>query len=127
MDKTVWAVADAGHEYGDNERTEQAHPGIGAHGRPKRGDHSGAPKSYLPCQPGKVERFTMIEQIRDDVTVGELCRALDVSESGYYAWRETQTSPHNQRDAELSQQIQTVFDNSRHTFGSNRVEAALRK
>lgn len=69
----------------------------------------------------------MIEQSRDEIAVGELCRALDVSESGYYAWRETQTSIHDQRDAYLSEQIQTVFDDCRHTYGSNRVEAVLRQ
>ncbi len=67
-----------------------------------------------------------MEQARAHVTVGELCRVLDVSESGYYAWRETKTSAHDQRDTYLSDQIQTVFEDSRHTYGSNRVEAALR-
>ena len=68
----------------------------------------------------------MIERSHDEVSVVELCRALDVSESGYYAWRETKTSTHDQRDTYLSKQIQTVFEDSRHTCGSNRVEAALR-
>ena len=68
-----------------------------------------------------------MEQAREKVTVGELCRVLDVSESGYYAWRETKTSVHDQRDTYLGEQIQTVFEDSRHTYGSNRVEAALRK
>ena len=68
-----------------------------------------------------------MEQAREKVAVGELCRVLDVSESGYYAWRETKTSAHEQRDDYLSTQIQTVFDDSRHTYGSNRVEVALRK
>ena len=67
-----------------------------------------------------------MEQAREKVTVGELCRVLDVSESGYYAWRETKTSAHDQHDTYLSEQIQTVFEDSRHTYGSNRVEAALR-
>lgn len=68
----------------------------------------------------------MIEQARDTVAVGELCRTLDVSESGYYAWRETKTRAHDQRDTYLSEQIQMVFEDSRHTYGSNRVEAVLR-
>lgn len=67
-----------------------------------------------------------MEQAREKVAVGELCRVLDVSESGYYAWRETRTSAHEQRDDELSTRIQMVFEDSRHTYGSNRVEAALR-
>ena len=69
----------------------------------------------------------MIEQAQERVSVGKLCRVLAVSESGYYAWRETTTSVHDERDAYLSEQIQSVFDDSRHTYGSNRVEAALRE
>jgi putative transposase len=68
----------------------------------------------------------VIEQTREAVSVAELCRVLAVSESGYYAWRETKTSVHDERDASLSQPIQSIFDDSRHTDGSNRVEAALR-
>ena len=68
----------------------------------------------------------MIEQGRGAAAVTDLCEVLEVSESGYYAWRETKTSIHDTRDAYLSEQIQTVFDDSRHTYGSNRVETALR-
>ncbi len=56
----------------------------------------------------------------------DLCEALEVSESGYYAWRETKANRHDQRDADLTERIQTIFDDSRQTYGSNRVEAALR-
>jgi len=69
----------------------------------------------------------VIEQAGEHVSVKALCQVLNVSESGYYAWRETQPSAHDQRDEQLSQQIQTVFADSRHTYGSNRVEAALHK
>ena len=68
----------------------------------------------------------MIEQARGVASVTDLCEALDVSESGYYAWRETKSHGHDQRDADLTDRIQTIFDDSRHTYGSNRVEAALR-
>ena len=68
----------------------------------------------------------MIEQARGAASVTDLCEALEVSESGYYAWRETKANRHDQRDAYLTTCIQTVFDDSRHTYGSNRVEAALR-
>ncbi|MBK9751360.1 MAG: IS3 family transposase [Chloroflexi bacterium] len=68
----------------------------------------------------------MMERAREKVAVGELCRVLGVSESGYYAWRDTKTSAHDQRDTYLSEQLQTVFAASRNTYGSNRVESALR-
>lgn len=67
-----------------------------------------------------------MDQARDQVAVGALSRVLGVSASGYYAWRDAKTSAHQQRDAYLSEQIQGVFDGSRRTYGSNRVEAALR-
>lgn len=68
----------------------------------------------------------MIEQARGEVSVTGLCAALEVSESGYYAWRETTTNAHDEQDTYLTAHIQTVFEASRHTYGSNRVEAALR-
>jgi hypothetical protein len=37
----------------------------------------------------------VMEQAREKVAVGELCRVLDVSESGYYVWRDTKTSVHD--------------------------------
>ncbi len=49
----------------------------------------------------------------------DLCEALEVSESGYYAWQETKANRHDQRDAYLTTCIQTVFDDSRHPYGSN--------
>ncbi len=59
-----------------------------------------------------------MEQAHEKVSVGELCRVLDVSESGYCAWRATGTNAHEQRDAEVSGGIQSVFDDNRHTDGS---------
>lgn len=69
----------------------------------------------------------MIEQAGEMVPVEGLCRVLDVSASGYYAWREGKLSPRQQRDAELNEQIQAVFDDSRQTYGSDRVTVALRR
>ncbi len=56
-----------------------------------------------------------------------LCETFDVSESGYYAWRETKPSAHDEQDTKLAEHIQRVFENSRQTYGSDRVEAALRE
>ena len=43
----------------------------------------------------------MIEQARGVASVTALCEVLAVSESGYYAWRETKAKRHEQRDADL--------------------------
>lgn len=69
----------------------------------------------------------MIKQMGSAVSTGEMCRVLEVSESGYYAWREGRVSAHQQCDAQLGEQIRAVFEASRRTYGSNRVTAALRR
>jgi transposase InsO family protein len=69
----------------------------------------------------------VIEQARAGVPVEVLCRVLDVAASGYYAWRGGETSVHQQHDAKLSAQIRTVFEDSRQTYGSDRVTVALHR
>lgn len=54
-----------------------------------------------------------------------LCQALEVSVSGYYAWRSRGTSQREQDDAVLSTHIQRVFAAGRQVYGSPRVHAAL--
>jgi putative transposase len=61
------------------------------------------------------------------VSIATLCEALDVSESGYYAWRKHQPSAHEQEDERLGQLIETIFHSSRQTYGSDRIHAALRQ
>lgn len=54
-----------------------------------------------------------------------LCQALEVSVSGYSAWRTRAVSQRQQDDAALSVHIQRVFAASRRVYGSPRVHAAL--
>lgn len=54
-----------------------------------------------------------------------MCRALDVSESGYYAWRERPMSEHEREDAKLSALIQQIFLEHRQVYGSPRIHAVL--
>jgi putative transposase len=55
-----------------------------------------------------------------------LCRVLGVVRSGYYAWRVRSVSARELRDQQLMHQIQTIFAESRRTYGSPRVQAALK-
>ena len=55
-----------------------------------------------------------------------LCRTLEVSVSGYYAWRRRIPSRHQQVDEALSTQIQHAFATGRGVYGSPRVHAVLR-
>ena len=54
-----------------------------------------------------------------------MCRVLGVSRSGYYAWRKRPPSKRDQKDAMLTKRIRQIHENSRGTYGSPRVHAAL--
>lgn len=55
-----------------------------------------------------------------------MCRALEVSESGYYAWREREPSGHEREDARIAAEIQQIFQEHRQVYGSPRIHAALK-
>lgn len=55
-----------------------------------------------------------------------MCRVLDVSTSGYYAWRNRDLSNRTREDAVLTEQIQAIHEWSRGTYGAPRVHAELR-
>lgn len=57
--------------------------------------------------------------------VAAMCRTLDVSPSGYYAWRKRPLSPRARVDVELTAEIQAVHRESRGTYGAPRVHAEL--
>lgn len=73
-------------------------------------------------------KYQFINNQRQHYPVRVLCQLLEVSESGYYAWRKRQPA-HQQReqaDQILVEEVETVFEQSRQTYGSPRVHAALR-
>jgi putative transposase len=65
------------------------------------------------------------EQGSGGLSVETLCEVLDVSASGYYAWRARKVSPRQQADAQLGEEIERVFVESRRTYGSQRVYLVL--
>lgn len=56
-----------------------------------------------------------------------MCRVLEVSTSGYYAWRGRKPSRREQANATLLEEIRAIHRHSRRTYGSPRVYAALRE
>ena len=59
--------------------------------------------------------------------VEELANALEVSVSGFYAHRHKADRARARQDQQLRSKIQTVFQESRRTYGSPRITAALRR
>jgi putative transposase len=57
--------------------------------------------------------------------VAAMCRALDVSPSGYYAWRKRPLSARARADLGLAARIEAIHRASRGTYGAPRVHAEL--
>ena len=55
-----------------------------------------------------------------------LCRALDVSPSGYYAAQQRAPSPRAHRDTTILRRLQVLHADSRRTYGRPRLRVALR-
>src|SRR5215472_428406 len=64
-------------------------------------------------------------QHRHEYSISLLCQALEVSQSGYYAWKTRQVSQHCREDARLSAEIQQIFLEHRQVYGSPRIQAVL--
>ena len=60
-------------------------------------------------------------------TVRELCRALAVSPSGFYASQRRPESAHAQQDRRLRVLVRASFEGSRQRYGSPRILADLRE
>ena len=67
----------------------------------------------------------MIAQQAQAYPIRVLCQTLEVSESGYSAWRSREPSQHSREDAHLSAAIQQIFEEHRHVYGSPRIHAVL--
>lgn len=71
--------------------------------------------------------YAGIDQIvlRDHFTAAAVCDLLEVSRSGFYAWRSLQESQRTERDRELLPVIQEVFGHHRRRYGARRIAVEL--
>jgi transposase InsO family protein len=65
--------------------------------------------------------------MKRDYPIAQLCLALGVSRSGFYAWMEHRPGRRAQEDARLSSQILQIHARSRQTYGSPRIREELRE
>jgi putative transposase len=70
-------------------------------------------------------KFAWIAAEKASFKVSELCRALDVAPSGYYAWCRRPESGHAQRDRQLKVLVRASFEASKHRYGSPRIHEDL--
>ncbi len=68
-----------------------------------------------------------MNELKADFEVEALAHALEVSPSGFYAHQHKARRPRARADQQLSTKIRTIFEDSRRTYGSPRVCAALRR
>lgn len=54
-----------------------------------------------------------------------MCDVLEISRSGYYAWRTRPASQREMADAELGKEIRRIFDDSRETYGYESIWKAM--
>jgi transposase InsO family protein len=64
--------------------------------------------------------------LRAQYPLSLLCRVLEVSRSGYYAWQHRRPSKRAQENARLEVAIQVAHVRTRHTYGPERLQAELR-
>ena len=69
----------------------------------------------------------MIEELSKDYPVGPLCQAVQVARSGYYNWLKGQEPAREAADGQLVEQIKTIYEAKRGTYGSPRITHELRR
>ncbi len=70
-------------------------------------------------------RYQFIEKHRNDYPVTLMCRVMQVTRSGYYAWRNEPLSLRKVADLVLLQHIEDIFEEGRQTYGSARIQGIL--
>lgn len=70
-------------------------------------------------------KFQCIAEHQQEYAITTMCDALEVSVSGYYAWRKRAPSQHSREDAELVEKIKEAFQDNHRVYGSPRIHAEL--
>jgi putative transposase len=72
-------------------------------------------------------RFAFVDRRRKEFPVHVMCEVLNVSRSGYYAWKTRPASRREARRVELTAKIRSAHEQSRGTYGSPRVTVELKE
>jgi transposase InsO family protein len=74
-----------------------------------------------------VARFIASQRAEHGIPQATACRALGVSPSWFYKWRDGDASPRRARRAQLTAEIRRLFAAYRGRYGSPRITADLRE
>lgn len=74
-----------------------------------------------------MSRYRFIQAHRGCWPVAVMCRALEVSTSGFYDWRSRGPSRREQADWRLANLVELIHEHSGGVYGVPRVHAALRR
>ena len=58
-------------------------------------------------------RYRFIKEMEGQFCVSALCRAMQVTRGGYYAWRKREPSEHKRQDETLLDPIRQFFERSK--------------
>ena len=72
-------------------------------------------------------RFRLVDAAKKDFPVARLCKLLDVSPSGYFAWKDRPASERQRQDLVLLAHVRSAFSLSHETYGSPRMTHELRE
>ena len=71
-------------------------------------------------------RFELVDQAKKQFPVQRLCKVLDVSPSGYFAWKARPACQRQRDDMVLLAHVRSAFALSNETYGSPRMMHELR-
>jgi putative transposase len=72
-------------------------------------------------------RYQAIERHREEYPINILCETLEVSVSGYYAWKKRPVSQHQVQDNQLAERVREAYAANREVYGSPRLHGELRE
>ena len=72
-------------------------------------------------------RFRFIDEHRDEFPITLMCKVLEVSSSGYYAWRKRPPSKREMANQALYEKIKAVHEESDKNYGSPRIYRTLNR
>jgi hypothetical protein len=70
--------------------------------------------------------YGFVKAYQADYPITTMCRVLEVSTSGYYAWSKREPSARTVANQQLGDRIEALHRQSRSTYGRPRIQADLR-